>query len=145
MCLETRNRRLKTLAAIGVLFASTLALAQVSPSQVTPKVGSDPGIIIVTFVLPNGAIYVNLPEDMSPGDTLSGSVSIDAHGATEPERMQNLAELSKYQVEVAAQKAGVGSFSFNLPKISDTSPEPVAVALLNGAGEQVGKTSVPTR
>src|SRR5438132_14096242 len=99
-----------------ILCGSVFAHAQNAPSQIVPKVGSDPGIIIVTFVLPNGAIYVDLPEDMTPGDTLSGSMSIDAHGATEPERMQNLAELSKYRVEVAGQKAGIGSFSFDLPK-----------------------------
>jgi len=127
------------------LGVAATAQTQGAPTQVTSKVGSDPGIIIVTFVLPNGAIYVNLPEDMSPGDTLSGSVGLDAHAATEPERVQNLAELSSYRVEVAGQKAGIGSFVFNLPKISDTSgPEPVAVALMNAAGQEVGKTSVPT-
>src|SRR5437660_6635103 len=93
-----------------LLCISGFAQPQNAPSQIVPKVGSDPGIIIVTFVLPNGAIYVNLPEDMSPGDTLSGSVSLDAHGATEPERMQNLAELGRYRVEVAGQKAGTGNF-----------------------------------
>jgi len=122
------------------------AQTQGAPAPVTPKVGSDPGIIIVTFVLPNGAIYVNLPEDMAPGDTLSGSVSMDALGATEQERTQNLVTLSNYRVEVAGQKAGVGSLTFSLPKISDTSgPEPVSVTLMNPAGQQVGKTSVPTR
>src|SRR5438270_3861896 len=146
MCLETRNRRLKTLAAIGVLFASTLALAQVSPSQVTPKVGSDPGLITVTFVLPNGAVYVNLPEDMSPGDTLSGSVTIDSGGATEIERAQNLAELTKYSIEVAGKKSGTGNFTFTLPNVTDVAGrQPVPVMLIDSSGHQLGKTEVPTR
>ena len=114
MFLETGSRKLTTLAIL--LCASSLTFAQAAPPQVTPKVGSDPGITIVTFVLPNGAIYVNLPEDMAPGDTLSGSVSIDALGATEQERAQNLVALSNYRVEVAGQKAGVGSLTFSLPK-----------------------------
>src|SRR6266853_6990750 len=105
----------RTFLCVLILGVAATAQTQGAPSQVTPKVGSDPGIIIVTFVLPNGAIYVNLPEDMSPGDTLSGSVGLDAHVATEPERVRNLAELSSYRVEVAGQKAGIGSFVFNLP------------------------------
>src|SRR5205809_624343 len=101
----------RTFLCALIVCLSMAAQTQSSPAQATPKVGSDPGIIIVTFVLPNGAIYVNLPEDMAPGDTLSGSVSMDAHGATEVERAQNLAELSSYRVEVAGRKAGVGSFT----------------------------------
>jgi hypothetical protein len=142
MFLETGNRKLETLIALLVLL-SALAPAQ---SQATPKVSTDPGIVIVTFVLPNGAIYVNLPEDMAPGDTLSGSESINPQGATEVERAQNLAELSKYQLEVAGQRAKLGSFGFTLPKLSDTSGLlPVSVVLKDAAGRELGKAEVPTR
>jgi hypothetical protein len=142
MFLETANRKLETLAAL-LLFATVLASAQ---SQITPKVSGDPGLISVTFVLPNGAVYVNLPDDMAAGDTLSGSMTIDAHGGTEIERAQNLAELSKYSVVVAGKKAGAGSFGFTLPKISDADlPKPVSVSLLDPGGKQLGTTEVPTR
>ena len=145
MSLETGNRKLETVAALLVL-AMALGPTQSRAQAVTPKIGSDPGIIIVTFVLPNVAIYVNLPEDMAPGDTLSGSESINPQGATEVERAQNLAELSKYQLQVAGQSAKLGSFGFTLPKISDTSgPQPVSVVLKDSAGKQLGKAEVPVR
>src|SRR4051812_49031395 len=134
---------IRFLAAISCL---TLPATAQAPQQVMPKVGSDPGIVIVTFVLPNGAIYVNLPDDMAPGDTLSGSESIDAQGATEVERAQNLAELSKHQLEIAGQSAKLGNFGFNLPKLSDTSgPQPVTVVLKDPSGKELGKAEVPTR
>jgi hypothetical protein len=128
------------------LCVAAIACAQDAAPQVTPKVSGDPGLITVTFVLPNGAVYVNLPDDMAAGDTLSGSMTIDAHGATDIDRAQNLADLSKYSVEVAGKKSGLGSFGFTLPKISDAElPKPVSVSLLNPEGKRLGSAEVPTR
>ena len=145
MSLVTGNRKLEILAVL-LFLAASLALAQAPSQSVTAKVGSDPGVIIVTFVLPSGAIYVDLPNDMAAGDTLSGTVIAEPQGPTEIERAQNLAELSKYQVEVAGQKAKLGNFGFILPKLSDTSgPQPVSVVLKDSAGKELGKAEVPTR
>jgi hypothetical protein len=58
------------------------------------------GLKTTTFETPAGRIEVNLPEDMSAGDTLSGTVLAEPAGNTPEEIAKASDELSGYVVEV---------------------------------------------
>jgi hypothetical protein len=84
----------------------------VSPSTSTslvnpPQTFIDPGRVetqlglhTATFETPSGDILVNLPDDMSAGDTLTGSVIAKPDGDTPDELTTNSGELSGYVVSV---------------------------------------------
>lgn len=46
-----------------------------------------------------GAIKITLPNDIRPGDTITGTVTAEPYGTTEVEREKNKDEVSKYGVE----------------------------------------------
>jgi hypothetical protein len=59
------------------------------------------GIASVSFHTPQGRIIVNLPDDISSGDTISGSVQIDPVGRNDNERIKNQKLLDEYVIFLA--------------------------------------------
>lgn len=90
------------LAIIGVVPPMVLQ-AQTTPVKVD-NIKED-GLKVAKFETPYGNLVVNLPDDMSDSDTLSGTVIAEPAGETEEEKNSNADTLQGYVIEVAPKKA----------------------------------------
>src|SRR5688572_22963034 len=66
--------RTLVLASFGAALIGLLAAGQSASAQVRPQVKAEFGLEVATFVLPEGAVTANLPDDVAPGETFSGTV-----------------------------------------------------------------------
>src|SRR5262249_53131695 len=100
------------------------------------------GLLVTNFGTPQGNIKVNLPDDLSAGDTISGTVETQPTGKNDAERAQNQVELNGYVIELEGQKTPVGSkaFTFSIPII--LSPDAKTLVLLHN-GTSIGSIQIP--
>jgi hypothetical protein len=123
-----------------VLFNSCPLLAQ-NGSGVTSQ--NDFGLNTTTFDTPQGKIKVNLPDDATAGDTLSGTVFAYPAGKTAKQQAKNEDELNGYVVEVQNTKTHVGK------KVLEFGAPAAAVAafliLRDSGGNQVSTATVPIK
>lgn len=100
------------------------------------------GLYITSFTTPQGVITVNLPDDMAAGDTISGTVTAEATGQNDAERMQNLAELKRHLLLVEGQQMLVGAetFSWSIPR--PLNPNSKNISLLQ-RGQIAAGTTIP--
>jgi hypothetical protein len=112
-------RRFRPLSAgVGPLL---LALASPAGAGSLETAG---GIQVAVFPLKAGTIYVNLPDDLAPGDTASATVNPVPAGEDAREREKKLAELHEYTVELAGGRAPAseGIRTFTIPAGSKALP-----------------------
>ena len=76
---------MKTWYRFVIIVSLILVITSWSPAQkkISGKTETDWGLHTATFETPNGRIIVYLPDDVCPGDTISGSVSVDPVGSSE--------------------------------------------------------------
>lgn len=86
------------LAAAFLTLLSAIAVAQPPPPTYTVKTSG--GLTVVTFNVEPGRIWINLPDDIRPGDLISGTMSGNPKGATKEEQAANLAEMKKFGVRL---------------------------------------------
>jgi CHAT domain-containing protein/tetratricopeptide (TPR) repeat protein len=100
------------------------------------------GLYVTTFTTPQGAITVNLPDDMAAGDTISGTVTANPSGQNDAERAQNLAELKRHVLVVEGQQApvGEGTFSWRIPRPLNANSKNLA---LFQRGQNAAATTIP--
>lgn len=70
-------------------------------------ISSQKGLTTAVFNLPAGAIKVYLPDDIRPGETISGTVSAEPSGKNAKQLEKNLTELKKYTVSFNGQNFSV--------------------------------------
>jgi predicted nuclease with TOPRIM domain len=63
-------------------------------------ISTEKGLTRVDFALSQGKIKVYLPEDIRPGDMISGRVSVEPGGSTEKEKIRNKELLEKYRLHL---------------------------------------------
>jgi hypothetical protein len=83
-------------------------LAVLSPAARAAEsatVESSAAVHVVTFSVPAGRIYVNLPGDLAAGDAAGASVNPVPSATAEPDRTRQREELHGYAVEVAGRRA----------------------------------------
>ena len=66
--------RTLTLASCGAALIGLLAVAQPVAAQIRPQVKTGFGLVVATFALPEGTVTAYLPDDVTPGETFSGTV-----------------------------------------------------------------------
>ena len=117
--------------------------ASAGAGAITGSLESGPGFHVVTFSLPAGTIYVNLPDDLAPGDTASGTVNPVPAGAAESDRAGPRQELSAFSVEVAGERAPAiaGVRTFRVPPGGAT----LAIRLLDPQGRTAAEVKAPLR
>ena len=71
------------------------------------KISSEKGLTTAVFNVPAGTIKVYLPDDIRPGDVISGSIIAQPLGKNEKQTEKNLAELKKYSVGFNNEKFAV--------------------------------------
>lgn len=62
------------------------------------------GLQRAEFVVPEGKVRVNLPDDMRAGDRISGTVYLEPAGRTEAERQRNLGRLQGYVIDAGGDR-----------------------------------------
>jgi hypothetical protein len=106
-------------------------------------ISTQKGLTTAIFNLPAGIIKVYLPDDIRPGDMISGSVSAEAAGKNAKEMTKNLADLKKYNVEFNGQKLAVSeagkSFQCNISKAMQPK---LVLNLMSGNGENAGYINI---
>ena len=99
------------------------------------------GLHTATFATPQGSITVNLPDDTTAGDTISGTVFTNPFGSTEAERKKNQDQLSGYvaEIERAQVRADKQSGSWLIPAGASVIP----LVLKNSDRKEVGRVQIP--
>jgi uncharacterized membrane protein len=117
------------------------------------KFSTSPGLDTETFTLPTGTkISVNFPDDLSAGDTFTGSVQTEVAGKDEQQRARNQSELDKIVLQIGGQptRATEKMFTRTIPANLNAGPEAMPCILrdcpylvLIVSGKQVGSATVP--
>jgi hypothetical protein len=131
---------------VATLFVLTLFVPLPAPALGQDKVRAATetawGLHTATFETPRGKIKVHWPDDLSAGDTISGTVIAEPAGETEVERAKNLDELNGYVVEIEKQRASVLDkvFKWAVPAAVGAS---TYVILRDRGGKELARTQCP--
>jgi hypothetical protein len=106
-------------------------------------VSTQKGLTTVVFNLPAGIIKVYLPDDIRPGDMISGSVLSVPSGKNGKQTAKNLAALKKYVIEFNGQKISIAEAATGFQCNMDKSMQPLrTLNLMNGNGENAGLVNI---
>ncbi|HEV3331351.1 MAG TPA: hypothetical protein VG096_10240 [Bryobacteraceae bacterium] len=97
------------LLALGALLGSGIR----AQSDIVGEVLSENGLHRAKFQVPQGVIRVNLPDDVSAGDSISGTVYTEPSGKNPKELTTNTGEITGYVVEMPGQKAKTSDRHFH--------------------------------
>jgi len=100
------------------------------------------GVDTVSLTTPYGKIQLYIADDLSAGDTTTGTIEKEPDGKTDAERAKNLSELDRYSLELAQQQTSVGDNTFvrTLPKTLTDADR--TIRLLR-QGHEVAKVGIP--
>jgi hypothetical protein len=82
------------------------------------------GMVVSDLKTPQGSVVVNLPDDMRPGDQITGTVTVAPEGKTEKEKQANRKKLEEYALQFPGLAMSVkdllnntdkNQFSFTVP------------------------------
>jgi hypothetical protein len=109
----------------------------------TSRLSSAPGIQVASFELLAGTVYVNLPDDMARGETVSGTVNPIPRGPAAGARPQQGEELAGYAVELAGQRAAASERvrTFRIPAQADS----LVIRLVDPRGRAAGELEAALR
>jgi len=126
---------------------AVLSLFLLVPASITwaQTITSQKGLTTAIFNLPQGMIKVYLPDDIRPGDRISGSLIAEPAGKNEKQALKNRAELNGYAVTIcntvfSAANAGK-PISFSVPL---GSPTVCRIVLTSAAGIKTPGLTAPT-
>jgi hypothetical protein len=104
---STAMRKPDVLPAVLILFL--LATASITWAQ---SLTSLKGLTTASFPTPYGEIKIYLPDDIRPGETISGSVSVFPDGKSIRQTEKNLAELKRYRLQIDELKIDLAVWRF---------------------------------
>ena len=100
------------------------------------------GLEVKEFVLKEGKIKVYLPDDIRPGETISGTVIVEPSGTSEKEKIRNKESLEKYTLHLVDDISGKKELS-RLFRFSSKSNNPSITLTLNN--KVVSNAAVPVK
>jgi len=111
--------------------------AAVAAADVSSSMESGDAIQFATFSLDAGAIYVNLPRDVAPGDRASATVNPVPAGGAEKDVKKQREELHRYGVQIGGARAPASERvrTFTVPRDASAVP----IALVDRRGERVAE------
>jgi hypothetical protein len=121
-------------------FSSPRLYAQ---SEIVGQVRTESGLHRALFRVPQGAISVNLPDDLAAGDMVSGTVYTDATGKNPKEVTKNSGEITGYVIEMPGQKTNASDRHFRWSVPTDVPDGASAILLLDKKNKVIGRCSVP--
>ena len=118
-----------------LLAASAPAVAETA--EATAALAPARGFQVASFQLPEGTVYVNLPDDLGPGDRVSATVNPIPAEADDETRERYRGTLAGYAVEMAGQRAAAikGVRTLRVPADAST----LLIRLVDPDGAVVGE------
>ncbi len=129
------------------LLSAVLSLFLLVPASITwaQTVSSQKGLTTAVFKLQQGVIKIYLPDDIRPGDIISGRVIAEPVGKNAKQISNNLAELNSYSIHINNEKFPVDNagkpFQISIPA---GKPNRCLVGLTNAAGTKTAEVTVPS-
>lgn len=123
-------------------FVLSLFLLLPAPIIWAQTISTQKGLTTATFNTSAGIVKIYLPDDLRPGDMISGSIIAEAVGKNAKQMGNNLSSLSKYSVSIGGNTFPVtkqGSFKWTVPVSKQQS---AAIRLINAAGVTTGQLPV---
>lgn len=96
-----RKNHLLTVLSLFLLVPASITWAQTITTQ--------KGLTIAVFSTSSGTIKVYLPDDIRPGDVISGRIIVEPNGKNAKQVEKNLADLKKYSVGFNDEKFSVNN------------------------------------
>lgn len=125
------------IASIGAI-----ALLSVATLKTEPEVTRIGGTHQIEFETDAGAVRVYLPDDIRPGDRISGTVIAEPGGKSERQIQSNAAILEGMVVEVGtASRKGAGKIGARIPALVTVGI--LACVLKDSRGGRIGASEVP--
>ncbi len=125
-----------------VFFLFLLTAASITRAQ---TVSSQKGLTTAVFNLQQGKIKIYLPDDIRPGDVISGTVVAEPEGKNEKQIEKNLAALKKYLIGFNNEKFPVSDagkmFQF---LVQPGKPVTTPLQLINASDVVSGQVALPT-
>jgi len=138
-----------TAPALVFLTTLTCVNAAAQPPAPTYNIQTSGGLTVVTFNVAPGTISVNLPDDIRPGDLISGTLGGQPKGTTEAERADNLALLREFRINLSnrsgAEPTAVrwGDYAtFNLDVAKEPPVKPLSVGLTRATGPTLVQVTI---
>lgn len=131
-----------------ILFSAVLSLFLPVPASITwaQTVSSQKGLTTIVFNVTQGSVKVYLPDDIRPGDIISGTVSAEPAGKNAVQTGKNLSELLQYSLKINGIKHVVTSdpeaFKWIVPA-DRTLLSPLE--LISPKGNIAGKATLPLK
>ena len=121
---------------LGLLLYQFTAFAQ--------KISSEKGLTTALFNTPHGNIKIYLPEDIRPGEMITGRIMAEPFGKNERLLSKSLAELKKYSISFNNEKYLVGNSNNALKCLVPADRTMTGVIeLLNESGVKAGECLIP--
>lgn len=106
-------------------------------------ISTQKGLTTAIFNLSAGTIKVYLPDDIRPGDVISGSISVEPAGKNVKQQGKNLAELKMYTVDFNGQKFPVSASGKSLHCSIDKNIQSLRpLNLVNSSGTNIGQVNI---
>ena len=129
------------------IFSALLSLFLLVPASITwaQTISSQKGLTTAVFTTSSGNIKVYLPDDIRPGDLISGRVIAEPIGKNAKQTANNLAELKKYSISFNNEKFAVDNTTKQFQFLVNADrPMKGQIELINGSGKKAGELSIPT-
>ena len=145
-----RSRSLPSLLCSFMLLAAPLASAPTSANPgsadgpVTGTVATERGLHTASFDTLYGTVTVNLPDDLSAGDSISGTVETAPAGTKNDEVAKNQGELSGVVVEIGDSKTPAKEQTARV-KVPDNAPDKIPVVVRTREGTEMARAFIPVR
>lgn len=126
----------------SIFFYAVLSLFLLVPASITwaQTISTQKGLTTAVFNTPAGTVKVYLPDDIRPGDVISGTVLAEPIGKNAKQVEKNLSELIKYTISIDGNRASVPSKPELMKWLLHSGGKLVSlIELINGSGTKVGQ------
>jgi len=130
---------MRKLTFFAVLFLFLLVPASITRAQ---QIESQNGVITARFQTTNGVISIKLPDDIRPGDVISGTLIAEPSGYSNRELSKNAEQLSKFKAGISDNESSVlkGSKQFSLKVPLNRTSLPLLI--IDPSGKNIGQVDI---
>lgn len=127
--------RLKYLLSVLLFFTGTYC-------GIAQKIYTRKGLTTAWFDFTSGKITVYLPDDIRPGETISGTIRAEAVGKNAKQLSKNLSELKQYSVEFDGKRYPVDVAIQLQHTVTANRSQQRFLSIINNEGMNAGEVSV---
>ena len=128
------------------IFSAVFSLFLLVPASITwaQNISSQKGLTTALFTTAQGNIKVYLPDDIKPGDVISGRIIVEPLGKNEKQVERNLSELKKYSININSEKFPVDNTGKPIQFVVHSDrPNTGQLELINASGVKTAQLSIP--